>query len=83
MHMARALPAVALNRIAPSRRESRALVVLSPMAEHAERMAAYRHAPFLPSSLPRRINIRIREHRRAEPNVAVAAYRATAALSTF
>jgi len=62
--------------------ESRALVVLSPMTESAEPAIHYRHAPFLAQLVATKDHHpQTRERRRAEPDVALAAYRATAALT--
>ena len=62
--------------------ESRALVALSPLTSSAERMLSCRYAPFLAQLVATKDqHPQTRERRRAEPDVAVAAYRATAALA--
>ncbi len=62
--------------------ESRALVALSPLTGSAERMLSCRYAPFLAQLVATKDqHPQTRERRRAEPDVAVAAYRATAALA--
>jgi hypothetical protein len=62
--------------------ESRALVALSPLPGSAERMLSYRYAPFLAQLVATKDqHPQTRERRRAEPDVAVAAYRAAAALA--
>ena len=62
--------------------ESRALVALSPMTESSERAIGYRHAPFLAQLVATKDqHPQTRERRRAEPAVALAAYRATVALT--
>lgn len=62
--------------------ESRALVALSPLTGSAERMISYRYAPFLAQLVATKDqHPQTRERRRADPDVAVAAYRAAAALA--
>jgi hypothetical protein len=62
--------------------EARALVVLSPVAGPSERMAGYRNAPFVAQLVATNDqHPQTRERRRAEPDVVLAAYRATAALT--
>jgi hypothetical protein len=59
----------------------RALIALTPIAEAHEPASAYRQAPFLAQLLAMRDqHPQTRERRRAEPGVAIAAYRNTAAL---
>jgi len=67
---------------ATSSNESRALVALAPGAAQSERQAEHRHAPFVAHLLAvKDQHPQTRERRRAEPNDALAAYRATAALT--
>jgi hypothetical protein len=62
--------------------ENRALVALAPMIDSSERKTAYRHAPFLAQlAATKDQHPQTRERRRAEPDVALAAYRATIALT--
>jgi hypothetical protein len=62
--------------------ESRALVALSPLPESPECAIGYRNAPFLAQLVATKDHHpQTRERRRAEPKVASAAYRATAALT--
>jgi len=62
--------------------ESRALVALTPLQESPERATGYRSAPFLAQLVATKDqHPQTRERRRAEPYVASAAYRATAALT--
>ena len=62
--------------------ECRALVALSPAKEAPERIAGYRHAPFVAQLVATKYqHPQTRERRRAEPDVALAAYRATVALT--
>src|SRR5690348_6413453 len=62
--------------------ESRALVALGPVSGPSERHADHRHAPFVAHLLAvKDQHPQTRERRRAEPNEALAAYRATAALT--
>ena len=62
--------------------ESRALVALDPIASASEHRADHRHAPFVAHLLAvKDQHPQTRERRRAEPNEALAAYRATAALT--
>jgi hypothetical protein len=62
--------------------ESRALITLAPMIESFEGKIAYRHTPFLAQLVAtKQQHPQTRERRRAEPDVALAAYRATAALT--
>ena len=59
--------------------ESRALVALTPPSERLERQAAVGYAPFLAQlAATKDHHPQTRERRRAEPNEALAAYRATA-----
>jgi hypothetical protein len=61
--------------------ESRALIALSRTTHHFERMGGCHHAPFLAQLVATKDqHPQTRERRRAEPKVALAAYRATAAL---
>ena len=63
--------------------ENRALVALSPASDSAERTLNYRYAPFLAQLVATKDqHPQTRERRRAEPNVVLAAYRATAALAS-
>jgi hypothetical protein len=69
---------------APAERSatSRALVALAPAAASREAPQAYRQAPFLAHLLAvKDQHPQTRERRRAEPDEALAAYRATAALT--
>jgi hypothetical protein len=62
--------------------ESRALVALSHLSEPSERAAGYRSAPFVAQLVATKDqHPQTRERRRAEPDVVLAAYRATAALT--
>jgi hypothetical protein len=62
--------------------ESRALVALTPLLESPERATGYRSAAFLAQLVATKDqHPQTRGRRRAEPNVASAAYRATAALT--
>ena len=74
-----------LNRTAASRvSETRALVPLSPIIEASERTAAHHHVPFLAQLVATKDqHPQTRQRRRAEPDVALAAYRATVALTAF
>lgn len=59
--------------------ESRALVVLTPPSGRLERQAAVAYAPFLAQLVATKDHHpQTRERRRAEPNEALAAYRAAA-----
>lgn len=59
--------------------ESRALVVLTPPSSRLERQAAVAYAPFLAQLVATKDHHpQTRERRRAEPNEALAAYRAAA-----
>jgi hypothetical protein len=61
--------------------ESRALVALAPISDHAP-AAGFREAPFLAQLIATREQLpQTRERRRAEPGEAIAAYRAAAALT--
>ena len=61
---------------------SRALVALSPAAARHDAPETYRQAPFLAQLLAMKDqHPQTRERRRAEPNEALAAYRATVALT--
>ena len=63
---------------------SRALVALAPAAALGKTPEAYRQAPFLAQLLAMKDqHPQTRERRRAEPDEALAAYRATAALTRF
>ncbi|HXZ47201.1 MAG TPA: hypothetical protein VEH02_10785 [Pseudolabrys sp.] len=67
---------------ATSPNESRALVAVDPVAGSPERHADHPHAPFVAHLLAMKAqHPQTRERRRAEPNEALAAYRATAALT--
>jgi len=62
--------------------DSRALIALAPVANIAERQTGYRHTPFLAQLIAMKDqHPQTRARRRAEPNEALAAYRATAALT--
>ena len=62
--------------------ESRELISLAPVVQLSERMGGYRSAPFLAQLVAtKNDHPQTRERRRAEPKVALAAYRATAALT--
>ena len=62
--------------------ETRALVALSPVSKSSERAAGYRNAPFVAQLVATKDqHPQTRERRRAEPDVRIAAYRATAALT--
>jgi hypothetical protein len=62
--------------------DSRALVVLAPNTDGSEGQAAYRNAAFLAHLIATKDqHPQTRERRRADPAEALAAYRATAALS--
>jgi hypothetical protein len=62
--------------------ESRALVALSPAAAGRETPAHFRQVPFLAHLIAMKgQHPQTRERRRAEPNEALAAYRATVALT--
>jgi hypothetical protein len=59
----------------------RALVTIGPAADTNETLSIYRQAPFLAQLLAMRDqHPQTRERRRAEPQVAMTAYRSTAAL---
>lgn len=63
----------------PVQTESRALVALTPPSDRLERQAAIGDAPFLAQlAATKDHHPQTRERRRAEPNEALAAYRATA-----
>jgi hypothetical protein len=63
---------------------SRAVVVLTPAVAWREAPVAYRQAPFLAQLLAmKHQHPQTRERRRAEPNDALAAYRATVKLTRF
>jgi hypothetical protein len=63
---------------------SRALVALTPAAASQETPQGYRQAAFLAQLLAiKDQHPQTRERRRAEPGEAIAAYRATAALTRF
>ncbi len=77
-HAARAAPSPA-EPAAPNR----ALVAVTPVAETREPLTVYRQAAFLAQLLAiKDQHPQTRERRRADPEVAIAAYRATAALTT-
>ena len=62
--------------------QTRALVAIAPMTESSEWKIVHRHAPFLAQLVATKDqHPQTRERRRAEPDVALAAYRATAALA--
>lgn len=62
--------------------ENRALVAIDPLSDLSQRPAGYRYAPFLAHLVATKDqHPQTRERRRAEPNDALAAYRATAALN--
>jgi len=62
--------------------ESRALIVVAPVEAAHEPVANFREAPFLAQLIATRDQLpQTRERRRAEPNEAIAAYRATEALT--
>jgi hypothetical protein len=61
----------------------KALIAVTPVADAQETPAIYRQAPFLAQLLAiRDQHPQTRERRRAEPGVAIAAYRNAAALVT-
>jgi|SRR5689334_9277874 hypothetical protein len=63
--------------------ETRALVKILPVSEPPERIAGYRNAPFVAQLVATKDqHPQTRERRRAEPDVVLAAYRATVALTT-
>lgn len=63
--------------------ESRAVVSLSSTTGHSERVVSYYHVPFIAHLVATKdLHPQTRERRRVEPTVALAAYRATAALGT-
>ena len=62
--------------------ESRSLVSLSSPTGYSERTASHYYVPFLAQLVATKdLHPQTRERRRAEPLVALAAYRATAALN--
>ena len=62
--------------------DSRALVALSPVGDAPELTVGYRSAPFLAHLVATKDqHPQTRERRRADPDVVMAAYRATAALT--
>jgi hypothetical protein len=62
--------------------ESRALIAVTPAAAACEPLANYRQAAFLAHLIAAKDQLpQTRERRRAEPAEAIAAYRATAALT--
>jgi len=68
--------------VAADRPESRALVSLAPLPHAPEIQAGYRNAAFLAHLIATKDqHPQTRERRRAEPNEALAAYRATVALA--
>jgi len=63
--------------------ESRALIALAPPANPHQAPAGYRQAGFLAHLIATKDQLpQTRERRRAEPNEALTAYRATAALTS-
>jgi hypothetical protein len=66
----------------PTGSESRALVALDPLQGRLENTASHRYAPFVAQLVATKDqHPQTRERRRADPNDALAAYRATAALT--
>ena len=66
----------------PTGSESRALVALDLLQGRSENTATYRYAPFVAHLVATKDqHPQTRERRRADPNDALAAYRATAALT--
>jgi hypothetical protein len=70
------------NDSEPTGSEGRALVALDPLQGHPGRPANHRYAPFVAQLVATKDqHPQTRERRRADPSDAVAAYRATAALT--
>jgi hypothetical protein len=70
------------NDSEPTRSESRALVTLDPMQGRSANTAGHRYAPFVAQLVATKDqHPQTRERRRADPGDALAAYRATAALT--
>jgi hypothetical protein len=70
------------NDSEPTGSESRALVALDPLQGRSENTASHRYAPFVAHLVATKDqHPQTRERRRADPNDALAAYRATAALT--
>lgn len=66
------------------RAPGKALIAIGPAADANEPPSIYRQAPFLAQLLATRDqHPQTRERRRAEPGVAIAAYRSAAALTQF
>jgi hypothetical protein len=65
----------------PTGSENRALVPLDPLQDRSGNAASYRYAPFVAHLVATKDqHPQTRERRRADPNDALAAYRAAAAL---
>ncbi len=70
------------NDSEPAGSQSRALVALDPLQSRSENTAGHRYAPFVAQLVATKDqHPQTRERRRAEPNDALAAYRAVAALT--
>jgi len=70
------------NDSEPTGSESRALVALDPLQGPSENTASHRHAPLVAHLVATKDqHPQTRERRRADPNDALAAYRATAVLT--
>jgi hypothetical protein len=70
------------NDSEPTGSESRALVALDPLQGRSRNTADHRYAPFVAQLVATKDqHLQTRERRRAEPNDALAAYRAVAALT--
>ena len=70
------------NDSEPTGSESRALVALDPLQGRSGNTAGYRYAPFVAQLVATKDqHPQTRERRRADPSDALAAYRATAALT--
>jgi hypothetical protein len=81
VRQATASPAGLSGKSAPAP-EGRALVALAPAAKTQPAPSSFRPAPFIAHLLAvKDQHAQTRERRRAEPSEAIAAYRATAALS--
>jgi hypothetical protein len=66
----------------PAALENRALVVLDPLQDRSGCVLGHRYAPFVAHLVATKDHHpQTRERRRADPNDALAAYRATAALT--
>lgn len=77
-------PREAVPEAAEKPARGQALIAIGPAAEANEAPSVYRQAPFLAQLLAiRDQHPQTRQHRRAEPDVAIAAYRSTAALTQF